>query len=293
MKILVGVDTARHYQAAMNLTARLKFQKPHWILGHSVEVKVPMTAYGSAAEAAYRAEFVQLANVTGENTLEEAKAFASGHGYDAETIMLAGSPAVALAQHADDIHVDMIAVHSNRKGRLGSFFMGSVSRGLSISAHQSILISKGDVLAIGPIRVVFATDHSEYTNRALDKFIAMKPQGISFIDLVSVMHMGSHVPIDQPDPMYAAVAIEDSLWTEAKGKTEEAAKKLREAGYPCAGHLVNAHVNEGLSKAMSDFQADVLVMGAQGHGVMHRVMLGSTTLHQVVAEPYSVFLIRP
>ncbi len=293
MKILVGVDTARHYQAVINLAARMKFLEPHWILANSVEVKVPIAAYGSAAEAAYRAEYVQLANVAAENAIDEAKGFASAHGYDAESLLLAGSPAVALAQYADEVHADVVAVHSDRKGRLGSFFLGSVSRGLAISAHQSILISKGEIAERGSIKAIFATDHSGYANQALDKLIAMKPQGLTKIDVVSVLHMGSHIPIDQPDPMYAAVAVEDSLWTEAKYKTEETASKLREAGYSSAGKLMNGHVNEILSQAMSESEADVLIMGAQGHGVMHRLMLGSTSLHQVVAEPYSVFLLRP
>ena len=293
MKILVGIDTASHYKSAINMSARMKFPAPHWTLSHSVDVRIPVSAYGSAAEAAYRAEFVQLANVSGETALEEAKEYTSSKFGDApDSVLLAGGAAVALAQFADDTHTDLIAVHSDRKGRLGSFFLGSVSRGLAISAHQSILITKGLIGPEGPVSAVFATDHSDYANRALDKLIQMNPQGFSSIKVVSVLHLGSKMPIDQPDPMYAAVSVEEALWNEARSKTEGVATKLRAAGFESSSEIVDAHVNEALKKTMENTQADILIMGAQGHGVMHRMMLGSTCLHQVVAEPYSILIIR-
>jgi nucleotide-binding universal stress UspA family protein len=274
------------------MAARLGFPDPHYMLGHSVEVKIPMSAYGSAAEAAYRAEFVQLSNVNGERALEEARDFACKHGFDAQTIMLSGEAASALGQYADDTHADLIAVHSDRKGRLGSFFLGSVSRGLAIGAHQSILISKGEIEETGPLTAVFATDHSPFANRSLDRFISMKPTGIKAIKVITVFHHGSKMAVDQPEPLYAAVFVEDSHWHDMKQKTELVVEKLRNAGYSCSGELVDSHVNDGISKLMHTSKADLLVMGAQGHGFIHRMMLGSTSLHQVVAEPYPVLIVR-
>ena len=291
MKILVGVDTAHHYQSTVNLAVRLQVPEPEWTVAHSVEVHMPIVAYGSAAESAYREEFVQVANVAGENALDDARHYMHHLGFEPEVVLLAGGAAEALAHFADDAKTDLIVVHSERKGRLGSFFLGSVSRGLAIVAHQSVLISKGQISPTGPIRAVFATDHSEYANRALQKLIDLK-LGLSHIEVISVLHIGSKVPVDQPDPIYSSVSVEEALWQEAKVKTDAVVAKLIEAGYSANGKTVDAHINEGLHKAMLESQAELMILGAQGHGVMHRVMLGSVSLHQVVVEPYSVLILR-
>lgn len=292
MKILVGVDSAHHYQSAINMVYRLELPEPSWTLAHSVEVHMPVVAYGSAAEAAYREEFVQVANVTGENALDDAKHYIHSLGFEPETILLAGGAGESLAHFADDAKVDIIAVHSERKGRLGSFFLGSVSRALAIGAHQSVLITKGKILPIGQVKAVFATDHSDYANRALFKLIDLKLK-LNHIEVVSVLHVGSKVPVDQPDPIYSSVSVEEALWQEAKVKTDQVVSKLIDAGYSASGKTVDAHINEGLHHAMTESDSDLLILGAQGHGVMRRVMLGSVSLHQVVVEPYSVLILRP
>jgi nucleotide-binding universal stress UspA family protein len=43
---------------------------------------------------------------------------------------------------------------------------------------------------------------------------------------------------------------------------------------------------------MLDTQADILVMGAQGHGFVERVFIGSVSLHQALYEPYPVMIVR-
>ncbi|MDR3688510.1 MAG: universal stress protein [Fimbriimonas sp.] len=292
MKIVVGVDTAGHYRACLNMASRLGFPEPHYMLAHSVEVKIPMSVYGSAAEAAYRAEFVQMSNVTGENALEGARQYACERGMEAETILLAGEAAAALCQYAEGTQTELIAVHSDRKGRLGSFFLGSVSRGLAIGAHQCILITKGDVDQEGEVSAVFATDHSSYANRALDRLIDMKPHGLRKIKVVSILHMGGRTAVEAGEPPHAAETIEESLWHEVCSKTDSVVEKLQASGYECTGEVANAHVHEGISDAMRAENADLLIIGAQGHGFVHRMMLGSTSLHQVVSEPYSVLIVR-
>ncbi len=292
MKIVIGVDTSGHYKSVLNLAARLQLPDPHWMFANSVDVRIPMSAYGSVAEAAYRAEFVQLANVASERALTEATEHARSQGFDAQNVLLAGSAAEALAQFADDAQADLICVHSERKGRLGSFFLGSVSRGLAIGSHQSILISKGQVETSGPLKIVFATDHSEYANRAQAKLIEMKPKGIESIKVISALHVGDHTPIDKPEPLYASHSIADAIWHDAKARTDRVVQQFKDAGFVCSGELLDEPVNRAIAHAMDSSKADLLIMGAQGHGFMHRVVLGSTSLHQVVAEPYSVLIIR-
>ena len=36
----------------------------------------------------------------------------------------------------------------------------------------------------------------------------------------------------------------------------------------------------------------LMILGAQGHGFIERLLIGSTSLHQVAAEPYPVLVLR-
>jgi nucleotide-binding universal stress UspA family protein len=55
---------------------------------------------------------------------------------------------------------------------------------------------------------------------------------------------------------------------------------------------VNASVNDAIKQTMQEFNAQLLIVGAHGHGFFERMMLGSIALHQVVAEPHSVLVLR-
>ncbi len=227
----------------------------------------------------------------GKEALDRAKDHACGHGIKAETTLLTGDAARALVQYADDSHADLVCVHSERKGRPGSLFLGSVSRGLAIASSHSVPISKGWIAPSGKLKVVFATDHSDYADKALAKFIEMAPQGIKSIKVVTALHLndiGGHFDIVQMDS-----SIERWLVETGVRKNEDAVEKLRNAGYSSSGEVYNLPVNEAISEAMKSTHADLLVMGAQGHGFMYRLALGSTSLHQVVVEPYPILIIRP
>ena len=50
--------------------------------------------------------------------------------------------------------------------------------------------------------------------------------------------------------------------------------------------------NEVIRNTMTSSDADLLIMGAQGHGFLDRLVIGSTSHHHFVAEPYPVLLLR-
>lgn len=291
MNILVGIDLGRHYKAALSLASKLKFEKPKWIFAHSVDVSVAFSGYNVMTEAPFAFDFIRSANEAGQVILDEAKEQATACGIEAETALLAGTASSALADYSDDIGADLVCVHAGGKGRIDSLFLGSVSRGVAIASKSSVLVSKGTILPMGKISVVFATDHSDYANQAIDKFIGMHPNGIKHIHVVSALHL------NQKDVQFDIgkldTEIEKWLAKTAKKKTNEVVEKLSKAGFSCTGEVLNLPVNEAISHAMKDTGADLLVMGAQGHGFMHRLVLGSVSLHQVVAEPYSVLIVRP
>jgi nucleotide-binding universal stress UspA family protein len=294
MKILVGIDSQGLYRPVLNLLGRMRLDGSEMTLAHSVDLMFPMPMYGISAEAALGAEFANGLRAIGEQALEEAADLACGRNMKADTILLSGAAGPALIEFADREHYDLIAIESERKGKVGTLFLGSVARGLAIGAHQSVLISKGDHETTGPLKAVFATDHSDFANRALDLFIQMRPQGIESVHVIAAAWMNEY---DAYVAQYDLAKLSGSTqeWVEAqlRQKNADLVEKLSAAGFKATATVKAAAPDQAIREAMQMTKADLLVVGAQGHGFIHRLFIGSTSLHQVVVEPYSVLVLRP
>jgi nucleotide-binding universal stress UspA family protein len=294
MKVLVGIDNQGVYRPVINLLGRMQFEGAETTLAHSADVMFPVPMYGIAAEAALGAEFAEGVREIGKAALEEASDLACGRGIKADTVLLSGAAGPALVELADSEHFDLIAIQSVNKGKIGALFLGSVARGLAIGAHQSVLISKGRHAAAGPLKAVFATDHSDYAERALDLFIHMRPKGIESIHVVSAAWMNEYEAyVAQYDLAKLGGTTEEWVEAQLRHKNVEAVQKLTAAGYSATAAVKSASPDVAIREAMEMTKADLLVMGAQGHGFIHRLFIGSTSLHQVIVEPYSVFILRP
>ncbi|HEY0865763.1 MAG TPA: universal stress protein [Fimbriimonas sp.] len=277
MKIVVGIDTNGLYRQALSLSTRLGFPDAEWILAYSRDIP---------SEVAYRPDLIDAISQAGDSALEASAEDAAACGIEAKTVRLSGDPASTLVSFAEEIGADLVAVHSERKGRFGSLFFGSVGRGLAIGAKHSVLISKGDAPSTGKLTAVFATDQSEYAARSLEKLIAMQPAGIGRIRLMTAVNLNAR-------EVAHGLPVVTGLVEAAEERMQEDVRRFRAAGYEASGVVLDKHVNDAIRDQMEETQADLLLMGAQGHGFMHRLILGSTSLHQVVVEPYSVLIIRP
>lgn len=292
MKILLGIDVGGQYRNALNLTARLKFPQPVITLAHSVDVRFPYAAPAFPEEGAFAAEYVRIASEQAEECLKQAQEWACQAGVPSTSVRLTGDPAGAMVDYADQANIDLVAVHSQRKGRLGSFFMGSTSRGLAIASHKSVLVTKGEVAESGLVTVVFATDHSLYAEKAFAQFLAFRPEGVGAVHVVNATHISAIE--DELAPNFLPHEPKRVQWIEdsARKATDETVQRFRDSGYTASGEVIDLPVHEAIRETMERTGADLLVLGAQGHGFMHRLFLGSTALHQTVAEPYSVLLLR-
>ena len=62
---------------------------------------------------------------------------------------------------------------------------------------------------------------------------------------------------------------------------EEAATRLREAGFHVTCTAIAGSVEEVITTAVADHEIDLLVMGAYGHSPIRQFILGSTTTTMV------------
>jgi nucleotide-binding universal stress UspA family protein len=293
MKTIVGIDAQGEYQPAIELLARLRFPKMTTTLLHVANPSVPYTDQGMVDPIA-QAEFTKVITNAGIRALDRAKDEACTRDVNAKTKLVYGSTTHGLTHEAEDTNADLIAVNATHHGFWSNSFMGSVSRGLAIGAPCTALIAKGKATASGKVHALFATDHSEFANRCLERFLELHPEGISTIEVVSA-YMLDNAEIDDLNRHLPLFDGDADGWIRKSIETanDAVAARLHAAGYGVRTHLIKGRPNDAIRHVMQETQAELAIVGAHGKGFFARALIGSTSLHQVVAEPYPVLVVRP
>lgn len=292
VKVIAGIDY-EEYKAALAFLTQLRFPEAEVRLLHVIESVFPNLSIESIPdEHPVMAYFREMERV-GKAELASAEQQLKDSGYSVSQSLLRGWLSKTLVQQADEMGADLIAVGSGNQGAWASLFFGSVSKALSSSANQSILVAKEMPVSKGALTAVLATDHSEYCNKCIDEFLTWNARGIERVMVVTASD--TRIPPDIPEANLDTDLIGDLtavFETELARKNEALCGKLSAAGIECSSLVLPDHPNAAIDKAMNDANADLLIMGARGHGFWDRLRLGSVSHHQVVATPHNVLVIR-
>lgn len=296
MRTLVGVDAAGLYRPALNLLGRLRFAGNETTLIH---VDPPVGAQFTPAPLVYEYETAEEIATTlrnaGTKLLEvaEDEARAAGMGEQTGRVYAVGSLSSRLLEEAEARRADLIAIGSELRGPLRSIFLGSVGRALAIGAPCPFLVARGEVKEKGSVRAVFATDHSEYADRCFARLLDMTPQGLKRVTIVTATEsiidptLSFEVSYDVRTP-YSITEAEDAM----KRRGAAMVDRLQARGIEADYRLVEGLPEEALRSTMNATGSDLLILGARGHGLVERLLIGSLALHMVVAEPFSVLVLR-
>lgn len=296
MRTLIGVDGEGLYRSAIDLVGRLRFAGNRATLAH-VEAAVGFVGNPGPMVYDYRSasEIEGVLRTVGRGLLEEASdaARAAGLGDLPKTAYAVGGASATLLDLADKERADLVAIGSHGRGPTQSFFLGSVGRAFAIGAHQSFLIARGEPKTHGPVRAVFATDGSEYADRCFARLLDMDPQGLSHVTIVTATdpskenELAAAIGCDDRTP-YSVSEAEDCM----RKHGAEMVSRLAAKGVGAEFRFAQGHPAEALREAMDETSSDLMILGARGHGLLERVFIGSLALHAVVAEPYSVLVLR-
>lgn len=293
MRAIVGIDGSRLYRSALRLLKRLDMDVNEVTLVHAADPTLPLAGFEVSGTGDVQAELVTSSLECGNEVLEDAQEDACAVGLRTTTALRLGTPAATLLDYAHEHQIDLVAVTSARKGAFGSMFFGSVSRSLAIASRIPILVAKGDVECRGKLTVVLATDHSDYSNQCIDRFLEAKPKGIERVIVTTAYEIDDY----EATLLHVNLAklggqVEDWIEEKLTAMSKAVVAKFEAVGIPAEFIISHGHTNDVLRKVMDASGADLLVLGAQGHGFVERLVIGSVSLHQVVAEPYSVLVMR-
>lgn len=289
MKAVVGVDLARLYQPAMNLLRRLEIPDVSLHAVHSVESVLPDGGFGPSGGSDPIAEITAQRVEAGHALLHEAESLYPGMTLELEH----GDPAWVIEQSAKRVQADLVVVGSERKGFFGSLFFGSVAKGLLMHCPQSLLVGRGEVAPEGRLKVVIATDHSDYADKCLELLLKIAPRGLGSIHLVAVVP--AEIPLWTPEnaailpDLTEAMEQWESEWVQ---RNQLWAGRLESLGAFVTHEVRRGKPNDVIPEVVQGQKAELLILGAQGHGFLERLRLGSVSFHQLVNEPSSVWILR-
>lgn len=293
MKSIIGIDTGGTYEPAIRLFARLNFPDPDVTLLNVADLVLPYTSFAMPPTVEPMNQIVEGLRQAGEAAVSEAEELANSYGLAAKSEVVSGPSVLTLLDRADELNADVLAVASTRKGTLATMFTGSMSRSIVTGSRHTVLVAKEGVQDHGPVEAVLATDHSPYMERAVDRFLALAPKGISKVHVVTSYEVSDR----EAELLNANLPALDGhieKWIEGKlaEKCQSLVGKLSQHGYQADYRLSASHPNEAIRNAMETTGSELLILGAQGHGFIERLFVGSVSFHQLVAEPYSVLILR-
>ncbi len=284
MKAVVGVGFSTQCLAGVEAFVRLGFPRSEAVLVHCVESVLPDGGFMPADSLGPIAEIQNQRKADGEKRLAEVAADLTARGVANKSVVVYGRPAHELTALAQEEGADVLVTGSGKKGSVETFFMGSVTRALVVEAKRSILVGKAALKGSGKIRTVLATDHSEYADRCIDHFVSMAPSGLGKVTVVCA-------DTRDPDVVQATegeVGAADML----RRKNEAVEAKLRPICDETESVVLSGRANDVINAAMEEARADLLVLGAHGHGFLERLLIGSTAMHMVGNSPWNVFVVR-
>jgi nucleotide-binding universal stress UspA family protein len=211
--------------------------------------------------------------------------------------VIVGHPVEKILWEAEEYRADLVAVNASNHGELQALFTGSVARALVAGASQSVLICR-PTQKTGPLHVILATDHSEYMNTCIQTFMQLAPRGIGHLTVLTVY---PERPAYSYDDLAPKIVYVEGISEATRGKMQELSEKviarlkgkIGSADTVFDSKIVPGKVSEMITKTMLETGADLLIIGAKGHSMIERIVLGSVSFDQAIKpHPYSVLMLR-
>jgi nucleotide-binding universal stress UspA family protein len=276
--------------------------------GSTVEVlhahALPMPAMASApiapAPAAMPAPVVTPATEGQEQALREQLRHlvepAEKAGAAVVTALEWGDPVTTILERAGQDGVDLVVMGTHGRSGFERLFLGSVAEKVLRKAPCPVLTvrAEGDAPA-RPRRVLCPIDFSDSSKSALHWALVVAAKASAPLQVLHVVEI-----LAVPPPLAGFGAAEQQIELGQKRAEELLADVLTEAEetLPVEGRptlertVIHGKPAREIVRVAEEDGADLVVMGVHGHGVIDRMLFGSTTHHVVREAPCPVLSVR-
>lgn len=289
MRVLIAVDTVATTELLMNAFAARPW--PRGTVARVVSVvedeAVPQETWRAAG---FKAEAVWLEmKRRGEQVSALTVAPLRWLGVEAEVAVLRGDPQWLIPFEARKWGADLILIRAHNRMDFRSWMLGSVARSVARNAPCSVEVIRAPSGRRrdpdGGMRILLATDGSGHSEEAV-RAVAARP----WPNHTEVKVMSMVTPV--------AYSLEE-LGLYRGGRTERAHRAISEAARALAGAglRVTAEVVAGrparrIVRAARETGADLIVVGTEDRGGLHRLLRGSVSEDVASAAHCSVSIVR-
>jgi nucleotide-binding universal stress UspA family protein len=219
-------------------------------------------------------------------------------GWDAEPVVLAGDTFEEIVELVDFKGADAVLVGCGTGGNLRAFLLGSVSRKLVTYSPVSVLVGRPYPEAMGDacerlraktkLDLVVAVDGTEGAEIAVRSLERLSAPAFGTVHVVAVEPpLYEYVNLQVPD--LPVLQAERQEW---RCIAECAADRIR----GCAERVIpvnpRGRPSEEIVRIAEEAQADLVMLGANRHGLLARVLVGSCAYEVATTAPCSVLILR-
>jgi len=112
----------------------------------------------------------------------------------------------------------------------------------------------------------------------VEKLLSLSPSGIVEIVVTAVISRGD-------------AKVQEWQRAEMKKQVDHIVRRLSPVA-KCRARLEVGRVGDELARVLKEEGAELMILGAQGHGFLERFVMGSVSLEQAVKRPYSVLVLK-
>lgn len=215
-------------------------------------------------------EELEILTIRAKAELAKLEAAFGKKGVPVRSLIKVGTPSQEIAKTADEVDASLILMGGRGTSLFREMFLGSTTSDVMRQSTRPILIIRFKMEKEGVCqdllgKILFATDFSEPSRRALVPLKGLKEAGAKELVLVHV--------VDRGETEEAVQKLRESAEKELKGIEDE----FRADGWRVKTNtVVGIASKEIMSLAVAE-NASLIAVGARGQGINEKLIVGSTT----------------
>lgn len=272
-RIVVGVDGSQQSGSALDWAvarARLGGEQLELVNAYSPTPELDFYGYRGLAAGQPLEWFIE----SSEHLLEAAAAHVHALAPDVTCTLTSkmGHPAQVLATASEA--ADVVVVGRRGLGRAAGALLGSVSNGLTIQAHcPVVVVGDGELPTTGPI--VVGVDDSEFGTHALRYACAEADVRKASVRAVVAYGVPEHPRLTDPELMARMRADVEAEAADSVTRALDEAQGTDLGSVSVERVAVEGRAAEAILLNAAD--AQLIVVGTHGKGLVRRVLLGSVS----------------